>query len=102
MHSYRSGNGVLRTCAIRPAAIYGPGEGRHLPRILNYARWGLFKFRIGGLHVRTDWVYLDNVVHAHLLASMGLLTQGEGNAPAAGQVYFISDGENELSKLVGF
>jgi nucleoside-diphosphate-sugar epimerase len=25
--------GFLRTCALRPAAIYGPGEQRHLPRM---------------------------------------------------------------------
>ncbi|KYO37882.1 short-chain dehydrogenase/reductase family 42E member 1 [Alligator mississippiensis] len=29
------GKGVLRTCALRPAGIYGPGEQRHLPRINN-------------------------------------------------------------------
>ena len=31
---------VLRTCAIRPAAIWGPGEQRHLPRVVRRARGG--------------------------------------------------------------
>ena len=26
--------GVLRTCALRLAGVYGPGEQRHLPRIV--------------------------------------------------------------------
>lgn len=25
--------GTLRTCALRPAGIWGPGEQRHLPRM---------------------------------------------------------------------
>ena len=28
------GDKVLRTCAIRLAGVYGPGEQRHLPRIV--------------------------------------------------------------------
>ncbi|KAH9571208.1 hypothetical protein CY35_02G082100 [Sphagnum magellanicum] len=85
----------LYTCAIRPAAIYGPGEDRHFPRILTMAKYGLFLFRIGSSKVLTDWVYTDNLVHAQLLASMALLDDIPGRSglpPAAGQAYFISDG----------
>ncbi|CAD6258099.1 unnamed protein product [Miscanthus lutarioriparius] len=63
----------LYTCVIRPAAIYGPGEERHLPRILSLAKLGLVFFKIGGPDVKTDWVYIDNLVLALILASMGLL-----------------------------
>ncbi len=86
----------LYTCAIRPAAIYGPGEDRHFPRILTMAKYGLFLFRIGSSKVLTDWVYTDNLVHAQLLASMALLDDIPGRSglpPAAGQAYFISDGK---------
>ncbi|CAI9115292.1 OLC1v1016155C1 [Oldenlandia corymbosa var. corymbosa] len=84
----------LYTCAVRPAAIYGPGEERHLPRIMTLAKWGLLPFRIGDASVKTDWVYVDNLVLALLLASMGLLDDipGRGHPVAAGQPYFISDG----------
>ncbi|KAF9611162.1 hypothetical protein IFM89_027307 [Coptis chinensis] len=35
----RGKNGTcLYTCAIRPAAIYGPGEERHFPRIVSLAK----------------------------------------------------------------
>ena len=86
----------LYTCAIRPAAIYGPGEQRHLPRIVNLAKLGLLPFKIGEANVKSDWVYVDNLVLALIMASMGLLDDipGRGSQPvAAGQPYFISDGE---------
>ncbi|KAK9270447.1 hypothetical protein L1049_026027 [Liquidambar formosana] len=92
--SKKSGK-CLYTCAVRPAAIYGPGEERHLPRIVSLAKLGLLPFRIGEASVKTDWVYMDNLVLALILASMGLLDDipGKGKYPiAAGQPYFISDG----------
>ncbi|KAK1421663.1 hypothetical protein QVD17_24167 [Tagetes erecta] len=85
----------LYTCAVRPAAIYGPGEERHLPRIINLAKLGLLPFKIGEPSVKSDWVYIDNLVLALILASMGLLDDIPGRAKqpiAAGQPYFISDG----------
>ncbi|XP_015884142.1 uncharacterized protein LOC107419840 isoform X1 [Ziziphus jujuba] len=85
----------LYTCAVRPAAIYGPGEERHLPRIVFLAKLGLLPFKIGDPSVKTDWIYVDNLVLALILASMGLLDDipGKGRHPiAAGQPYFVSDG----------
>lgn len=84
----------LHTCAIRPAAVYGPGEEHHVPRFLNLAQKGIFLCLIGGSGIKTDWVYVDNLVQAQLLASMGLINDipGRKGAPASGQAYFISDG----------
>lgn len=94
---YRKKTGTfLYTCVIRPAAIYGPGEERHLPRIVTLAKLGLCTFRIGNAAVKTDWVYVDNLVLALILASMGLLDDipgRKGRPVAAGQPYFISDGK---------
>ncbi|EPS73546.1 hypothetical protein M569_01206, partial [Genlisea aurea] len=91
---FRKGEGRLYSCAIRPAAIYGPGEERHLPRIIKLGKLGLLLFRIGDSRVKSDWVYVDNLVLALLLASMGLLDDIPGRPPAvaSGQAYFISDG----------
>ena len=50
----------LSTCSLRPAAIYGVDELRHLPRILQLIDCGLFFFRIGSATV--DWVHVDNLV----------------------------------------
>ncbi|KAL9660513.1 hypothetical protein QQ045_025328 [Rhodiola kirilowii] len=85
----------LYTCAIRPAAIYGPGEDRHLPRIVSLAKLGLLSFKVGEENVKSDWLYVDNLVLALIMASMGLLDDipGKGRNPvAAGQPYFICDG----------
>lgn len=94
--SLKNKNGkCLYTCAVRPAAIYGPGEERHLPRILKLVKLGLVPFKIGDSNAKTDWVYVDNLVLALILASMGLLDDipgREGRPVAAGQPYFISDG----------
>ncbi|KAL6279112.1 hypothetical protein ACE6H2_015993 [Prunus campanulata] len=87
----------LYTCAVRPAAIYGPGEERHLPRIVSLAKLGLVPFKIGEANVKTDWIYVDNLVLALVMASMGLLDDIPGRDKerhpiAAGQPYFVSDG----------
>ena len=74
----------LHTVAIRPAAIYGDGEMRHLPRILDLVRQGLAFFAIGHENVFCDWVYADNLVSALVLAEQSL-------PKYSGEVYFISD-----------
>lgn len=84
------GGGVLRTCALRPAGIYGPGEERHLPRIVGYIERGLFRFVYGDPDSLVEFVHVDNLVSAHELAA-GALTDKRQHW-AAGQAYFISDG----------
>jgi nucleoside-diphosphate-sugar epimerase len=77
----------LGTCAVRPAAIYGPGEARHFPRIAALARAGAVRFSIGPSSSRVDWVHGANAAHAHVLAAAALRPSG----PARGQAYFVSD-----------
>uniref|UniRef100_A0A8D0BH03 Short chain dehydrogenase/reductase family 42E, member 1 n=1 Tax=Salvator merianae TaxID=96440 RepID=A0A8D0BH03_SALMN len=84
------GRGILRTCALRPAGIFGPGEQRHLPRIVSYIERGWFRFVYGDPRSLVDFVHVDNLIQAHVLAAEAL---GESkNHKAAGQAYFISDG----------
>lgn len=80
----QSNSSKFHTVAIRPAAIYGDGETRHLPRILNLVRQGFGFFAIGKENIRCDWVYADNLVHALILAQKSL-------SKYSGEVYFISD-----------
>lgn len=82
--------GVLRTCALRPAGIYGPGEQRHLPRIVGYIEKGIFRFVYGKPSSLVEFVHVDNLVSAHKLAAEAL-TSGKQHR-SAGQAYFISDG----------
>lgn len=51
---------ALGTCAVRPAAIYGPGETRHFPRIARLAAAGAVVFSVGPPSSRVDWVHGDN------------------------------------------
>lgn len=51
--------------------------------------------------MKSDWIYIDNLVLALILGSMGLLDDvpGKDKRPvAAGQPYFVSDG-NSLNPL---
>jgi len=83
----------LRTAAIRPAAIYGPGENRHMPRVVSYLEMGLFFFVFGRKEAKMDFVHVNNLVQAHILAAEAL--GPERQFVAAGQAYFISDGEDK-------
>lgn len=85
-----NGSGVLRTCALRPAGIYGPGEQRHLPRIVSYIERGVFRFVYGDADSLVEFVHVDNLVSAHLLAAEALTEKSQHRS--AGQPYFISDG----------
>ncbi len=97
---------VISTCSIRPAAIYGPGEARHFPRIANLVAAGVAAFSVGPPSTRVDWVHGDSLARAHLLAAAALLPDprvggdadarevaASGGGVAAGQAYFISDNE---------
>lgn len=57
-------------------------------RIVRYAEQGLLCFTVGNATV--DWVHVDNLVHAHLLAGAKLLRDNV-NSIVAGKAYFISD-----------
>ena len=59
-------------------------------------RRGLYVFTIGDVSNLCDWVHVDNLVHAHLLAGAAVLPVSDSNAwpdtTACGRAYFISDG----------
>jgi len=96
--------GNLRTCAIRPHLIWGPGDPHLIPRLLDRGRRGQLK-QVGDGRNLVDITYVDNAAEAHLLAAANLKTI----ASAAGRAYFISQGEpvnlwdwiNELFRRVG-
>ncbi|KAI5607298.1 putative short-chain dehydrogenase/reductase family 42E member 2, partial [Silurus asotus] len=86
------GGGLLQTCVIRPSGIYGPEERRHLHRVMVNVERRLFSFTFGDPRARMNWVHVDNLVLAHVLASEGLTP--ERCCIASGQAYFINDGES--------
>lgn len=78
----------LLTTALRPHLVWGPGDTNLIPRLLARGRNRQLKI-VGTGENLVDISYIDNVAGAHLLAAENL-----GNsASAAGQAYFISQGE---------
>jgi len=96
---------TLRTVALRPHLIWGPGDPHLVPRILARARAGRLKI-VGTGRNRVDLVHVENAVDAHLLAEAALALPA---SPAAGRAYFITNGEpvvlwdwvNELLRALG-
>ncbi|MGH0139244.1 UNVERIFIED_CONTAM: hypothetical protein FKN15_068653 [Acipenser sinensis] len=86
------GGMTLRTCVLRPPGIYGPEERRHLQRVAVNIERRLFSFSFGNRHAKMNWVHIDNLVQAHMLAAEAL-TAGKGYI-ASGQIYYINDGES--------
>ncbi len=79
---------ALKTCALRPHLIWGPGDPHLLPRLLASGKKKQLKI-VGNARNLVDITYIDNVAHAHILAADNL----GGKGTASGQAYFISQGE---------
>lgn len=95
----------LRTVALRPHLIFGPGDPHLVPRIIRRARAGRLRI-VGDGAVKVDITYVDNAARAHLQAARAL---DAANSPAAGRAYFLSQGEpvvlwtwiNDLLRTLG-
>lgn len=84
-----SAGAALSTCSLRPHAMFGPRDSHFIAQLVAKAREGDITHMIGdGLNV-CDFTYVANAVHAHLLVADQL---SPGHA-AAGQAYFITNGE---------
>ena len=75
----------LATVTLRPKAVFGPGDTSLLPRLLDAARQGRLPQIDDGRNL-VDVTYVDNVVHALVLA----LTADA----AVGKTYTITNGEH--------
>lgn len=77
-----NGVGALRTVALRPHLIWGPGDPHLVPRVLARARAGKLK-RVGDGTNKVDITHVEDAADAHILAL-------ESIEAAAGKAYFIS------------
>lgn len=80
--AYRQG---LPTVILRPKAIFGPGDRALLPRLIDRARQRRLP-QLGNGQNLVDLTYVDNVVHALILAATA--------DAAVGKSYFITNGEH--------
>lgn len=78
----------LKTAAIRPHLVWGPGDRQLIPRLLDRGRKKQLKI-VGDGTNKVDITYIDNVVTAHILAAENL----HSNATAAGEAFFIGQRE---------
>ena len=83
-----NGNGSLKTVALRPHLIWGPGDTHLVPTILEKARAGRL-VQVGDGTNLVDVCFIEDCVASHLAAWNALK---EGRA-AGGRAYFISQGE---------
>lgn len=80
---------TLRTVALRPHLIYGPGDPHLLPRLLARARAGRLRI-VGRGDNRVSLTFVDNAAAAHVQAAAALAAP---DSPAAGRAFFVNDAE---------
>ncbi|MCI0331810.1 MAG: NAD-dependent epimerase/dehydratase family protein [Planctomycetes bacterium] len=80
---------TLKTCALRPHLIWGPGDTHLIPRLIARASAGRLR-RVGDGTNLVDITYVENAADAHLRAADALATAA---SPVAGRAYFVSQGE---------
>ncbi len=81
----------LKTIALRPHIVLGPGDNHLLPGLLAQARAGKLR-QIGAGRNRVDISFIDNVVAAHLCALKTIIE----NPEVAGKAFFITNGKPVL------
>jgi nucleoside-diphosphate-sugar epimerase len=79
----------LRTVALRPHLVIGPGDNHLLPRVVGRAREGRL-FIVGDGKNLVDITYVDNAAWAHLDALQAL---ADPQAACGGKAYFLSNDE---------
>lgn len=84
----KANDSELRTVALRPHLVWGPGDNNLIPRLVERGRKGLLT-QVGDGQNLVDIAYVGNVADAHWLAALNL----ESSATAAGKAYFISQGK---------
>lgn len=78
----------LKTISLRPHLVWGPYDAHLVPGVLKRAGSGRMR-RIGDNEHFVDTTYIDNMVDALMLSASAL----EKNPRAAGQIFFITNGE---------
>ena len=86
MSSEHAEKGLL-ACALRPCTIIGPGDTAVIGVMHDLIAKRETSFIVGDGYNFCDFMYIDNAVHAHMLAIENLLT----TATAAGHVLNISN-----------
>jgi nucleoside-diphosphate-sugar epimerase len=88
-HLLGQSSDTLRTLALRPNGIYGPGENWYIPKaVLPGFLLGYVPFYFD-LDQRTDFSFVYNLVYAHVAAVHAM----ETDRTLGGRAFFITDDE---------
>jgi len=90
-----SNSAELKTVALRPHLIWGPGDPHIFPRIVGKAKKGQLAI-VGSGKNDVDIIYVENAAEAHIQAGNVLRESGV----TSGKAYFL--GQNEPVKLWDF
>jgi 3beta-hydroxy-delta5-steroid dehydrogenase/steroid delta-isomerase len=82
-----NGQDGLLTTALRPDGIYGPGNNIMLDEMFEQVTKGRLVATIGFPGALHDHIYVDNLVHAEILAAKHLVP----GSPVCGKAYFVTD-----------
>lgn len=75
----------LEVAILRPPLVYGPGVGANFLQLMHFVYRGV-PLPLGGVKNRRSLIYVLNLVDAIIACA--------SHPSAAGQVYFVSDGED--------
>lgn len=84
-----SGQSGTEVCAIRPHVVFGAGDNRFIPAIIEKGEQGKLKRAIGNRDKLSDFTYISNLVDAVVSAEDKL----KPGSPVCGQAYFVTNGE---------
>jgi len=79
---------TLKTCSLRLAGLFGPGDRQNLPGFLGSFDKGQSSTAIGSNENLFDFTYIENAAYAHILASDKLDTSHR----VCGEAFFITNG----------
>lgn len=88
-----NGKHGIRTCCIRPTALYGEGDGQMVGPVIDALEAGQTSIWMGYNDIDMDVVYVGHVAIAEVLAAKGLLVEiTDPKAPKiAGEAFNITD-----------
>ncbi|TFY69839.1 hypothetical protein EVJ58_g169 [Rhodofomes roseus] len=86
------GDSGLKTCSLRVAGLFGPGDRNAIPGLMGALEAGRTSMQIGNNTNKFDFTYIPNAALAHLLAADRLSPSHPKHDLVAGQAFFISNG----------
>ena len=89
-------HGSMLTVAIRPTSMFGDGDAGWLPNLLNIYETGKTNIQLGDNTALTDYLYVGNSAHAHILAAKALSKTQSHKSPSErvnGEAFFVTNDE---------